>query len=87
MISKIWINLAIATNASTTRYFIAKVRVAFIYLRQAFTKVPIFWYFDSEYHIQIEINVLSYAISKVFSQVNFDWVVPEGLILTKFDIG
>ena len=40
--SEILVNLIVTTNADTTRYLIAKARIAFTQLRQAFTKAPIF---------------------------------------------
>ena len=36
-------------------------------LKQTFTKAPIFWYLDLEYHIWIETNALSYAIGRILS--------------------
>ena len=34
-----------------TGYLTSDTRQTFIQLRQAFTKAPIFWYFDPEYNI------------------------------------
>ena len=48
-------------------FFISRARLAFTELRQAFVKASILHYFDLERHIQIETNVLGYAISRVFS--------------------
>ena len=45
---------------------------AFNHLRLAFIKAPILQYFDLESHIQIETNLLGYAIDKVLSQLNLD---------------
>ena len=39
-------------------FFIPRARLAFTKLRQAFLKGPILYYFDLEYHIQIERDVL-----------------------------
>ena len=44
-------------------------REAFNRLWLAFIKAPIFWYFDPEYHIWIETNILGYAISGMLSQL------------------
>lgn len=40
------------------------------HLRQAFINILIFQYFNLEYHIQIKIDASSYAIKKLFSQLN-----------------
>lgn len=37
---KIWINMTIAINASAMKYVIAKTKVAFTLLKQAFIKIP-----------------------------------------------
>ena len=50
-----------------TGFFIPKTRLAFTQLSQAFVKAPILHYFDSESHIRIETDVLSYAIGCVLS--------------------
>ena len=47
-------------------------RLAFTKLRQAFVKAPIFHHFNLEHHIWVEINVLSYAISRIFNQLTLD---------------
>ena len=44
----------------------------FTKLRQAFVKASILYNFDLERHIQIKMNVLEYAIDRVFSQLNLD---------------
>ena len=41
---------------------------AFNYLKQAFIKASILWYFDLESNIRIETDILGYAIGRVFSQ-------------------
>ena len=41
---------------------------AFNQLRQAFTKAPIFRYFDLECHIRIETDAFGYTIGEVLSQ-------------------
>ena len=53
-------------------FLIPKTKLAFTKLRQAFLKAPIFHHFNSEYHIQIETDVLGYTISRVFSQLTLD---------------
>ena len=52
-----------------TGYLTPDARRAFTQLRQAFTKALIFWYFDLECHIRIEIDVLGYAICGILSQL------------------
>ena len=49
------------------KFLTPKVRKVFNYLRQAFTKVPIFRYFDLKYHIRIETNISDYFIGAVLS--------------------
>ena len=44
-----------------------RARLAFIKLRQAFVKAPIFQRFDLKCHIRIEMDKSSYAIGRVFS--------------------
>ena len=44
-----------------------EAKQVFTKLRQDFIKVPIFHYFDSDYHIWIEINKSNYSISGVLS--------------------
>ena len=83
--SEILVNLTISTNAGAIEYFISEARIAFTQLKQAFTKAPIFQYFNLKYHIQIETNKSGYAICKVFSQLNFDWVALDDSILTEYD--
>ena len=50
-----------------TGYLNLGAKQAFIQLRQAFTKAPILWHFDSECHIWIEIDMSSYATGGVLS--------------------
>ena len=56
----------------TTCYLTPNARQAFTQLRQTFTKALIFWHFDLEYHIRIEINTFGYAISEVLHQLILD---------------
>ena len=44
-----------------------KARLAFNRLWLAFTKAPILWHFDPEYHIWIETDASGYAIGGVLS--------------------
>ena len=78
-----------ATNADAIEYPIPKARVAFTQLRQAFIEAPILQHFDPEYHIWIETNASGYAINGILSQLNFDWVAPNGSCsnLVKSDFG
>ena len=55
-----------------TGYLNPNARQFFTQLRQAFIKALIFQYFDLEYYIQIETDVLNYTISKVQSQLTLD---------------
>ena len=57
-------NLGIQSGA----LFIANARKVFTKFKQAFVEVLIFNYFDLKCHIQIEMNILSYIISKILSQ-------------------
>ena len=73
------------TMKSGPSFLTPKARSALNRLRLAFTKAPILWHFDPEYHIQIEIDASSYAIGGVLTQLasgtSFDGVV------TKIDLG
>ena len=53
-------------------FLISKARLAFTKLKQAFVKVLIFNYFDSECHIQIETNASGYVIGWSLSQLTLD---------------
>ena len=55
-----------------TSYFTPKTRLMFIKLRKAFTKAPILIYFDPEYHIWIETDMLGYVIGRVLTQLTLD---------------
>ena len=57
----------IGYNLEESKFLTSKAKKAFNRLRQAFTKAPILWYFDLEYHIRIETDVLGYAIRRVLS--------------------
>ena len=62
-----------------------KARAAFNRLRLAFTKAPILWHFDPEYHIWIETDVLGYAINGMLSQLA-SGISPDGVV-TKANLG
>ena len=44
-----------------------KTRAVFNYLWLFFTKVPILWHFDPEYHIRIKTDISGYAIGDLLS--------------------
>lgn len=52
-----------------TNFLSFKVKAAFICLQTAFTKTPIFHYFDPKRHIKIKSNVSGFAIGKMPSQL------------------
>ena len=60
-------HLGNSNNSEEPKFLTSKVKKTFNYLRQVFTETPILWHFNSEYHIWIEINTLSYAIKRVLS--------------------
>ena len=74
-------------NLAYQQYLTLKARKAFIQLKQAFIKAPILQPSDSKYHIQIQINALSFAIGKVLSELNFDWIAPNSSNLARSDFG
>ena len=53
-------------------FFTLRARLVFIKLRKAFVKTLIFYYFDSEHHIQVETDISGYIIGGVFSQVTLN---------------
>ena len=53
-------------------FLTSNAKKAFNHLRLAFIKAPILWHFDLESYIRIEIDVSSYAISRVLSELNLD---------------
>ena len=55
-----------------TGYLTTEARLAFTKFRKAFTKAPILWHFDLEWHIRIQIDASSYAIGGVLSQLTLD---------------
>lgn len=58
-----------ANRAFKSNFVIIKTRLVFIKLKQIFTKILIFYYFDLKYPIQIKNNIFGYAINKLFSQI------------------
>lgn len=48
-------------------FFIFRAKLVFTKLKQVFFKTPIFYYFDSKYHIRIATDILGYAISRLLS--------------------
>ena len=50
-----------------------KVKLAFSWLRQAFTKAPILHHFDPEQYIRIEMDASGYAISGILSQLTLEF--------------
>ena len=46
-----------------------KVKLAFLWLRQVFTKATILHHFDLEHFIRIEIDASGYAIGNILSQL------------------
>ena len=55
-----------------SNFLISNAKKAFNHLWLAFIKALILWYFDLESYIRIEIDVSSYAIDKVLSQLNLN---------------
>ena len=55
-----------------TGYLTSNARQTFIKLKQVFTKALILQHFDSEYHIWIETDASSYAISRILGQLTLD---------------
>lgn len=57
---------------SGTRFFIFGAELAFAGSRQGFRTVLILYHFDSEYHIEIKINVSGYGIDQILNQQTLD---------------
>ena len=53
-------------------FLISEAKLAFLRLREAFTKVPILHYFDPKHYIQIETNTSNYVISGILSQLTLE---------------
>ena len=73
------------TEEARTGFFTPKARLVFTQLRQAFVKVPIFYHFNPESHIQTEIDASSYAIGGILSQLS-SGTRPDGVV-TKDNLG
>ena len=73
------------TKENEPSFLIFDARTAFNHLRLTFTKALILWHFDPEYHIQIEIDVSSYAIGSVLSQLASKTRLDG--VVTKTDLG
>lgn len=72
---EILLNLTMAIYTHTIKYWIAKTRVTFICLKQAFIKVSIFRHFHLKYHIRIKTNVSGYVISGFWvSWLQMAWI-------------
>ena len=67
------------------KFLTPDARTAFNHLWLAFTKASIFWQFDPECHIWIEIDVLGYAISGLITQ--FASETRPDREVTKIDLG
>ena len=53
-------------------FFTPRARLPFIKFKQVFVKTPILNYFNWEYYIQIETDVLGYTIGRVFNQLSLN---------------
>ena len=74
-----------------SNFLTLKAKLAFIKSRQVFVKAPIFYHFNLKHHIQIETDVSSYVINRVFNQLILDdlgqWHPSGGLLFAKDDFG
>ena len=50
-------------------FLIPEAKLAFLQLREVFTKAPILHYFDSERYIRIETDISGYTIGGILSQL------------------
>lgn len=67
------------------RFFIPRARLVFAKLRQTFSKALILHYFNPQCHIQIGIEISSYTINKVHSQLIFDALSQWHLVIFFFE--
>lgn len=74
-----------ANKAFKTSFFIPKAKIAFIQLRKAFIKVPIFCHSNLKYDIWIKTNASSYTISGIFSEITLDWLFSNNMTLENID--
>ena len=58
--------------ADNSIFLTLKAKLAFSWLRQAFTEALILHYFDPEHYIQIQTNVSDYVIGGILSQLNLE---------------
>ena len=72
MVVKLETMINLSNKMVRSDFLTPEAKLAFIDLRQAFVKAPILHHFDLECHIQIEIDVPSYIIGRVFSQLTSD---------------
>lgn len=59
--------------ADNSKFLTLDAKLAFLWLRQAFTETPILHYFDLERYIQIETDIMEYAIGGIFSQLTSEF--------------
>ena len=65
-------NLSKSKKTVGSDFLTLGAKLVFTKLRQAFLKALILYHFNSERHIRIETDVLTYAIGGVFSQLTLD---------------
>ena len=56
-------------SPGNSNFLIPEAKLAFLQLRQAFTKASILYHFDPERYIRIETDVCDYAIGGILSQI------------------
>lgn len=69
-----------------TEFYTPKAKLAFIELRQPFSKTPILYHFDPESHIWIETNAFGYTICEMLCQLTLDnsnWYYPIDFFFQK----
>lgn len=74
------------TKFSRICFLIPKAKVVFIYLKKIFTKVLILHYLDLKRHIQIKIDVSSFAIDEILSKLTLRYVTYTNLYLFTSEI-
>lgn len=60
------------TNSFKASFFTSKIKKAFRDLREMFTVISIFKFYDLQCHIWIESNTLKYIISKVLNPITLN---------------
>ena len=63
---------SIFKKSTKVKFLTFGTKKAFNLLRYAFIQVPIFQHFDLKWHIWIENNASSYAISRILSQLTLN---------------